>query len=125
MNNEITNTLLYVSEEGAVAINVIIDSENETMWTTQKTMAELFNKNINTISKHLTKIFEDGELIKNEVTFNPNDSTNSEIVINPNAKTQPILYNLDVIISVGYRVNSKQANTLSQMGYKCIKRIHD
>lgn len=121
MNNEITNTLLYVSEEGAVAINVIIDSENETMWTTQKTMAELFNKNINTISKHLTKIFEDGELIKNEVTFNPNDSTNSEIVINPNAKTQPILYNLDVIISVGYRVNSKQATHFRRWATSVLK----
>ena len=73
-------------------------------------MAELFGKNINTISKHLNNIFESGELLKSEVTLNPNDSTNSEIVIiNPDAKTQPILYNPDVIISVGYRVNSKQA----------------
>ena len=44
MNNEIVKTLLYTSEDGAVAINVIIDSENDTMWTTQKTMAELFGK---------------------------------------------------------------------------------
>ena len=110
MNNEIVKTLLYTSEDGAVAINVIIDSENDTMWTTQKTLAELFGKNIKTISKHLTNIFESGELVKSEVTFNPNDSTNSGIVIiNPDAKTQPILYNLDAIISVGYRVNSKQA----------------
>ena len=50
MNNEIVKTLLYTSEDGAVAINVIIDSENDTMWTTQKTMAELFGKNIKTIS---------------------------------------------------------------------------
>ena len=110
MNNEVVKTLLYTSEDGAVAINVIIDSENDIMWTTQKTMAELFDKNINTISKHLNNIFESEELVKSEVTFNPNDSTNSEIVIiNPDAKTQPILYNLDAIISVGYRVNSKQA----------------
>lgn len=73
-------------------------------------MAELFGKNIKTIIKHLTNIFESEELVKSEVTFNPNDSTNSRIVIiNPDAKTQPILYNLDAIISVGYRVNSKQA----------------
>ena len=91
MNNEVVKTLLYTSEDGAVAINVIIDSENDTMWTTQKTMAELFDKNINTISKHLNNIFESEELVKSEVTFNPNDSTNSEIVIiNPDAKTQPI-----------------------------------
>ena len=110
MNNEIVKTLLYTSEDGAVAIKVIIDSENDTMWTTQKTMAELFGKNINTISTHLNNIFESGELVKSEVTFNPNDFNNTEIVIiNPDAKTQPILYNLDAIISVGYRVNSKQA----------------
>ena len=93
-----------------MAINVIIGSENDTMWIIQKTMGELFGKNINTISKHLNNIFESEELLKSEVTINPNDSTNSEIVIiTPDAKTQPILYNLDVIISVGYRVNSKQA----------------
>ncbi len=63
MNNEVVKTLLYTSEDGAVAINVIIDSENDTMWTTQKTMAELFDKNINTISKHLNNIFESEELV--------------------------------------------------------------
>ena len=49
-------------------------------------------------------------MVKSEVTFNPNDSTNSGIVIiNPDVKSQPILYNLDAIISVDHRVNSKQA----------------
>ena len=76
-----------------MAINVIIDSENDTMWTTQKTMTELFGKNIKTISKHLTNIFESEELVKLEVTFNPNDFNNTEIVI----------INPDAIISVGYR----------------------
>ena len=122
MNNEVVKTLLYTSEDGAVAIKVIIDSENDTMWTTQKTMAELFDKNINTISKHLNNIFESEELVKSEVTFNPNDSTNSEIVIiNPDAKTQPILYNLDAIISVGYRVNSKQATHFRRWATSVLK----
>ena len=122
MNNEIVKTLLYTSEDGAVAINVIIDSENDTMWTTQKTMAELFGKNIKTISKHLTNIFESGELVKSEVTFNPNDFNNTEIVIiNPDAKTQPILYNLDAIISVGYRVNSKQATYFRRWATSMLK----
>ena len=58
-------------------------------------MAELFGKNINAISKHLTNIFESEELVKSEITFNPNDSNNNGIVIiSPDAKTQPILYNL-------------------------------
>ena len=63
------------------AINVIVDFENETMLTSQKTMVELFDKNINTISKHLTNIFESGELVKLDIAFNSNDSINGEIVI--------------------------------------------
>lgn len=107
----LVETLLYKSENDDVTINVVIDQENETMWATQKTIAELFNTSLNNISKHLNNIFDVGELVKEEVVFNPNDSTNSGIVIkiNPKAKTQPKLYNLDVMISVGYRVNSKEA----------------
>lgn len=59
MNNEIVKTLLYTSENRTVPINVIIDSENDAVDYT-KTMAELFGKNIKTISKHLTNIFESG-----------------------------------------------------------------
>ncbi len=122
MNNEVVKTLLYTSEDGAVAIDVIIDTENDTMWTTQKTMAELFGKNVKTISKHLTNIFESGELVKSEVTFNPNDSNNSGIVlINPESTKQPILYNLDAIISVGYRVNSKQATHFRRWATSVLK----
>lgn len=107
----IDEVILYESPEGAVSINVIIDTENETLWATQKTIAELFDKSLSTVSEHLNNIFESEELNKDEVKFNPNDSGNSEnvLIINPEAKTQPILYNLDVIISVGYRVNSKKA----------------
>lgn len=54
---QIVNTLLYESDEGAVSINVVIDKDNETMWTTQKTMAELFNVSKSTISEHLKHIF--------------------------------------------------------------------
>lgn len=107
----IDEVILYESPEGAVSINVIIDSENETLWATQKTIVELFDKSLSTVSEHLNNIFESEELNKEEVTFNPNDLGNSEnvLIINPEAKTQPILYNLDVIISVGYRVNSIKA----------------
>ena len=51
------------------------------MRTTQKIIIELFGKNIKTMSKHLTNIFESIELVRSEVTFNPNDSTNSRIII--------------------------------------------
>ena len=57
---QIVNTLLYESDEGAVSIDVIIDKDQETMWTTQKTMAELFNVNRSVITKHLKNIYADG-----------------------------------------------------------------
>ena len=50
------------SDEGAVSIKVVIDKDKETMWTTQKTMAELFKVSKSTISEHLKHIFEEGEL---------------------------------------------------------------
>lgn len=111
VESNLIETFLYKSEDGPVSIKVIIDQENETLWATQKTMANLFNKTPKNISKHLNNIFDSGELVKDEVTVNPKDSTISGIVIkiNPEANTQPILYNLDAMISVGYRVNSKEA----------------
>ena len=59
MENEITRTLLYVGDEGEVSIDVIIDHEGETMWATQKTMAELFNVKEHTITYHLKNIFDE------------------------------------------------------------------
>ncbi len=101
--SQIVNTLLYISDEGAVSIDVIIDQENETMWATQKTMAELFNVNVPAISKHLKNIFEDNELEKNSVI------SKMEITASDGKKYKTNFYNLDAIISVGYRVNSKNA----------------
>lgn len=66
--NQITKTLLYIGDEGEVSIDVIIDPERETMWATQKTMAELFNVKENTITYHLKNIFKDEELNENSVT---------------------------------------------------------
>ncbi len=118
MNNEITNTLLYVSEEGAVTIEVIIDSENETMWANQKTMAELFNVTKQNISYHLNDIFETEELDK--------DSTVKKILTvqnegNRQVKREQTFYNLDAIISVGYRVNSKQATHFRRWATSVLK----
>ena len=122
MNYEMVDTILYIGEDGSASIKVIIDYDNHTMWTTQQSMAELFKKDVKTISKHLNNIFKSEELVKEEVSFNPNNSTNSRIlIINPNSKKQPILYNLDAIISVGYRVNSKQATHFRRWATKVLK----
>ena len=105
-NYQIVNTLLYESDEGEVSIDVVIDKDGETMWTTQKTMAELFNVSKSTISEHLKHIFEEGELNKNS-TVRKIRTVQTEG--NREVKRQTAFYNLDAIISVGYRVNSKSA----------------
>ena len=96
-------TLFYVGDEGEVSLDVIVDQERETFWATQKTMAEVFDVNVPAISKHLKNIFEEGELIKNSVI------SKMETTASDGKKYKTNFYNLDVIISVGYRVNSKNA----------------
>jgi len=74
----------------------------ETVWLTQKQMAELFNKGIPTINEHIKNIFKEGELAENSVI------RNFRITASDGKVYDTKFYNLDVIISVGYRVNSKQ-----------------
>jgi len=99
--NELIETLLYSNEEGDVSIDVLF--ENETFWTSQKTMANVFGVKVNTINYHLKNIFDSGELDENSVI------RKIRITGSDGKNYQTNFYNLDVIISVGYRVNSKQA----------------
>ena len=101
--NRIQKTLLYVGDEGDVSLDVIVDAERETFWATQKTMADAFNVKKNTISYHLKNIFSDGELNQNSVVRKIRTTTSDGKTYENN------FYNLDAIISVGYRVNSKNA----------------
>jgi len=94
-NNKI---ILYNTEDGKTEIRVYM--EDETVWLSQSQMAELFQKDVRTISEHVQNIYEEGELFK-EATIQAK-SGNSGIGL-----TKPTqYYNLDVIISVGYRVKS-------------------
>jgi hypothetical protein len=107
MDNEyqIQNTLLYIGEQGEVSINVIIDHERETFWATQKTMAELFNVDRSVITKHLRNIFDVGELDKNSTCAK---IAHVQLEGKRTVKRNIPYFNLDMIISVGYRVNSKR-----------------
>ncbi len=108
--------VLYHSDEGEVSVNAYI--KDETLWITQKSMAELFDVNVPDISKHLSNIYEVGELDK-EATV-----SKLEIVQNEGGrqvKRTPVFYNLDVIISVGYRVNSKKATKFRIWATKILK----
>ena len=103
MNNELS-FLIYNTPEENVSIHAVV--KDDTIWLTQKAMAELFDVEVPAISKHLTNIFTEGEL-QPEATV-----SNMEIVQTEgsrNVKRSMDFYNLDAIISVGYRVNSRKA----------------
>nr|WP_314236779.1 virulence RhuM family protein [Capnocytophaga sputigena] len=100
MNSEI-KYLIYNTPQEAVSVNAVV--KGETIWLTQKAMAELFNCSTDNISLHLKNIFTEGELDKNSVT----EKISATATDGKNYLTQ--FYNLDAIISVGYRVNSRKA----------------
>lgn len=100
MDNEI-EFLLYTTPDEHVNIQAIVKNEN--LWLTQKSMAALFGCSSDNISLHLKNIFETGELDKDSVTEKISATAND----GKNYITQ--FYNLDAIISVGYRVNSSKA----------------
>jgi hypothetical protein len=95
------NFILYQTPNGDVNVNVLL--QDETIWLTQKMMAELFGVGVPAVNKHLTNIFETNELNENSV-ISILETTASD---GKNYKTK--FYNLDAIISVGYRVNSTKA----------------
>ncbi len=96
--------LLYTIDDSDIKVNAIL--KNETIWLSQKGMAELFDVEVPAISKHLANVFAEGELSE--------DATVSKMEIvqqegKRQVKRQVEYYPLDAIISVGYRVNSKRA----------------
>lgn len=93
--------LLYTAEDSDIKINAIL--KDETIWLSQKGMAELFGCSTDNISLHLKNIFADFELERDSVT----EKISVTATDGKNYNTQ--FYNLDAIISVGYRVNSKRA----------------
>ena len=96
--------LMYKSAEEDVSVNALI--KDETIWLTQKSMAELFDVDVPAISKHLSNIYADGELLK-DLTISKMEIVQQEGT--RHVKREQNFYNLDAIISVGYRVNSRKA----------------
>ena len=90
--------IIYQTDDGQMQIDVRM--ENETVWLSQQQMAELFQKDQSVIARHIKNVFDEGELVEN---------SNMQILHNTISKYKPTkVYNLDVIISVGYRVKSKR-----------------
>ncbi len=104
-NNEI---LIYKSNDGSSDISVRL--ENETVWLTIDQMAELFDKSRSTINEHILNIYKEEELLKEDTIRK---------IGNSDFSTKPTnFYNLDVIISVGYRVKSVQGTRFRQWATK-------
>lgn len=114
MENNKGEIVLYNPNE-TISIDVRVD--NETVWLTQTQIADLFGVKQPAISKHLHNIFNEGELSKNSV-YSILEYTASDGKV---YKTQ--FYNLDAILSVGYRVNSRNATLFRQWANKILKII--
>ena len=110
--------LLYTGSDGKINVDVFL--KDETVWLTQKAMGQLFGVNIPAISKHLSNIFESGELQK-ESTLSKLETVRKEgkrLI-----KREIEYYNLDAIISIGYRVNSYQATQFRIWATKTLKEF--
>lgn len=117
MNNKFIenkeNLLIYKNEEGNIIVDAIF--KDETLWLTQKGMSKVFDCSTDNISLHLKNIFLDGELDENSVT------EKSSITASDGKNYQTKIYNLDAIISVGYRINSKKATEFRIWATKILK----
>ncbi len=106
MHSNISQILIYQSSEGNIKVDVHL--EDETVWLTQAQMGELFDKGRSTITEHITNIFKEGELDEKVVCRNFRHTTKHGAIQGKTQIKEVKHYNLDVIISVGYRVKSKQ-----------------
>lgn len=104
IKDELTDFLLYSAPEGNIKVEVVLN--DETVWLSQKSIAHLFGVQVPAISKHLKNIFESGELDKDS-TISILETVQEEGERSVKRNTE--YFNLDAIISVGYRVNSRQA----------------
>jgi len=113
---DVSDTVIYQAKNGAIEIRG--DFSNETVWATQAQVAQAFGVSVPTINEHLKNIYKTKELAK--------DSTIRKFRIvqkegNREVKRDAIHYNLDAIISVGYRVNSKTATQFRQWATKTLR----
>ena len=113
------NFLVYNAPDRDVKVNAVI--KDDTIWLTQKSMAELFGVQTPAISKHLKNIFEEGELEEQVVISKMEITTQHGAIANKIQTSETNFYNLDAIISVGYRVNSIQATHFRIWATKILK----
>jgi hypothetical protein len=96
---------LVIYQSGENKIEVSVEFENETVWATQRQMAEIFDTTPQNITLHLKRIYKDGEI---EELSTCKESLQVQIEGKRKVKRKQLFYNLDAILSVGYKINSKQ-----------------
>ena len=113
---ERNDIVIYQSEDGLVSMEAMIDAPNDTLWATQKAISSLFQVDRSVITKHLRNVFLSGELDEKSVCAIFAHTA-------PDGKNyQTKYYNLDAIISVGYRVNSLRATSFRKWATSLIKQ---
>jgi hypothetical protein len=118
MNNIDSSTGEIVMYQPDETIRLEVRVENETVWLTQQQMADLFQTTRNNITLHIGNIFKEGELVETSVR------KDSLLTATDGKKYRTIIYNLDVIISVGYRVKSKRGTLFRQWANQLHRRDH-
>ena len=111
--------LMYNTPQGGVKVEVVV--KDETVWATQKAMAELFDVTVPSISRHLKNIFEEGELDEKVVITFFETTTPHGALLDKTQTSETRFYNLDAIVSVGYRVNSRRATQFRIWATKTLK----
>ena len=110
---------IYQANDGSTQINV--QFEQDTVWLTQAQMAELFGKGRTTITEHIQNVFTEGELLEEVVCRDFRHTTQHGAIKGKSQSKDVKYYNLDVIISVGYRVKSKQGTLFRIWANKILK----
>lgn len=117
--NNLGEIVIFNNEDGEVRVQ--IDAANETIWLNQKGIAELFGVSIPTISRHIKNIFDEGELDEKVVVTKIAITTEHGAIEGKTQTKEVIFYNLDAIIAVGYRVNSKRATAFRIWATKTLR----
>lgn len=118
MNKELSY-LIYSTPSEGISVSVVV--HEDTIWLTQKAMSELFGVGVPAISKHLKNIFEEGELQEEVVISKMETTTAHGALVDKTQTSQTNFYNLDAVISVGYRVNSRKATNFRIWATKVLR----
>ena len=111
--------VIYQTPDGKTQIDVRL--EDETVWLTQAQMAELFEKDRTVIGRHISNVFKERELVREEVSAKIAHTTRHGAIKGKLQTQETTLYNLDVIISIGYRVHSKRGTAFRIWARQIIK----